>query len=280
MKHRNRNLALWLCSCFLLPHSVARAQISFLAALSRPANVVGQTARPNATSPITVPAGTHLLMKLTCPLHTTSATAGSGVHLETSSPVIADDRIAIPEKTHVFGVGEKNRRPGRMHGRARLRMRFTQFILPDDRVLAISGNLQSLPGSAEHRTTDEQGTLEPVDQIDGDVYTVASTTGLGVLIGSIGHIGIGVGPGAAIGFGLGLAKVLFTRGDAISLRTGTEIEMVLQRPLIVETHSTETMSTEAHYESTHEETDPLVSALGNPARIGRNGTDVRCSICE
>ena len=218
--------------------------------LNRPSSVAEKSAETNTSGSITIPAGTHLLMKLSRPLHTTSATAGSGVYLETSSPVIADDRIAIPENTRVIGVVEKSRRPGRTHGRARLRLRFTEFILPDDRVLTISGNLQSLPGSAEYRASDEQGTLEPVDQIDGDVYTVASTTGLGVLVGSIGHIGIGVGPGAAIGFGLGLAKVLFTRGDEISLRAGTDIEMVLQRPLIVETHSIETPSTEAHYEST------------------------------
>ena len=49
-----------------------------------------------------------------------------------------------------------------------------------------------------------------------------------------GHVGIGVGPGAAIGAGLGLAKVLFTRGDAISMPEGTRVEMVLQKPLVME----------------------------------------------
>ena len=86
-------------------------------------------------------------------------------------------------------------------------------------------------GSGKKRTIDDEGTLEPVDQIDGDVYTVAKTTGAGILIGSISHIGIGVGPGAMMGAGLGLAKVLFTRGDELSLPVGTQVEMVLQRPL-------------------------------------------------
>ena len=264
MKHSNRTLALWLSSCFLLSHGVAQAQ----------------SVQPSTTTPITIPAGTHMLMKLTRPLHTTSATPGSGVYLETSVPVIADERIAIPEKTRAFGFVEKSRRPGRSHGRARLRMRLTQFILPDDRVVAIAGSLQSLPGSAENRSTDEQGTLEPVDQIDGDVYTVAVTTGLGVLAGSISHIGIGVGPGAVIGFGLGLAKVLFTRGDEISLPVGTEIEMVLQHPLTIEMHPME-----AHHDSTIEDAAPGRFTLDhtgfdNAGRVGRNGTISRCEICE
>jgi len=76
-----------------------------------------------------------------------------------------------------------------------------------------------------------------VDQIDADVYTAAQTTGAGVLVGSIHHVGIGVGQGALIGAGLGLAKVRFTRGDEISLPAGTWVEMVLQRPLTVQATS-------------------------------------------
>ena len=295
MKHNTRTLALWLISSFSLPHGVTLAQSSFVAALSPPSNVAAQTAQPNTTTQLTIPAGTHVLMKLTRPLHTTSATPGAGVYLEISAPVIADDRIAIPEKTRVFGFIEKSRRPGRTHGRARLRMRFTQFILPDDRVLTISGNLQSLPGSAEHRTTDEQGTLEPVDQIDGEVYTVAVTTGLGVLAGSISHMGIGVGPGAAIGLGLGLAKALFTRGDEIFLPIGTEIEMVLQHPLTIDTHPMEAHHDSANHgsidhdpaenDSTIEDSAPRhfaleTAALDNAGGVARNRTINRCEICE
>jgi hypothetical protein len=98
----------------------------------------------------------------------------------------------------------------------------------------VVGSLQSLPGSSRNRTVNNEGTLEPVDQIDADVYTVAKATGAGVLVGSIRHVGIGVGQGALIGAGLGLAKVLFTRGDEISLPVGTRVEMVLQRPLTVQ----------------------------------------------
>ena len=43
---------------------------------------------PFLRTTLTVPAGTHVLMCLTSPLHTTSARTGSGVYLETSGPVI------------------------------------------------------------------------------------------------------------------------------------------------------------------------------------------------
>lgn len=111
-----------------------------------------------------------------------------------------------------------------------MRLKFTQLILPDNRVLSVVGNLQSLPGSTRNRTSNKEGTLEPVDQIDADVYTVVKTMGAGFLVGSLSHAGLaGVGYGALIG-GAGLAKVLFTRGDEISLPVGTRVEMVLHHP--------------------------------------------------
>jgi hypothetical protein len=198
------------------------------------------TTRTTETNPevITIPAGTHLLMKVISPLHTTSSTPGSGVYLETAFPVVANDRVVIPEHTRVMGVVADERRPGRIHGRAQMRLKFTQMILPNDRELSIAGNLQSLPGSNKTRTVNHEGMIEPVDQIDADVYTVAKTTGVGVLGGAISHTGpAGIGYGALIGGGLGLAKVLFTRGDEISLPVGARVEMVLQRPLTVQTAS-------------------------------------------
>src|SRR5260370_1264829 len=226
MKHVNQNRALFLTCCLLVLARWSAAQ----------AGLVTDTNRTSEPKPevITIPAGTHLLMKLISPLHTTSSTPGSGVYLETVFPVVENSRVVIPEHTRVMGVVTDERRPGRVQGRAQMRLKFTQLILPDNRELSVVGSLQSLPGSRTNRTVNKEGTLEPVDQIDADVYTVAKTTGAGVLVGSIRHVGIGVGQGALIGAGLGLAKVLFTRGDEISLPVGTRVEMVLQRPLTVQ----------------------------------------------
>lgn len=222
-----------LCLACCLPNTPgAIAQVSFLSAIREPRVL----APKELTPPVTIPAGTHFVLRLTSPVHTTSATPGAGVYLETELPVIAGHQVIIPEHTRVQGVVEHARRPGRVRGRARLRMRFTEFILPDNRVYEIAARLQSLPGSASERSVDQEGTLEPVDQLDEDVYLIAGSSGIGVLFGSIRHAGIGVGRGAAIGAGLGLAKVLFTRGDDISLPVGTRVEMVLQQPLAMEVH--------------------------------------------
>lgn len=226
MKHINQSPLLLLTCCLLALARWCAAQSGLLTDTNR-----ASEPKPEA---ITIPAGTHLLMKLISPLHTTSSTPGSGVYLETAFPVVENSRVVIPEHTRVMGVVADEHRPGRVQGRAQLRLKFTQLILPDNRELSVVGSLQSLPGSSRNRTVNNEGTLEPVDQIDADVYTVAKATGAGVLVGSIRHVGIGVGQGALIGAGLGLAKVLFTRGDEISLPVGTRVEMVLQGPLTVQ----------------------------------------------
>lgn len=68
MNHRNRTLALWLSSCLLIPSGTAAAQMSFLASLSHADNPLLSPAKPDSAASITIPAGTHLPMKLTSPL--------------------------------------------------------------------------------------------------------------------------------------------------------------------------------------------------------------------
>jgi hypothetical protein len=262
MTHVNQTRAL-LLSCFLFVAThLSAVQFGFLATMNRATQAPTPAGEPAVTEakpePITLPAGTHLLMKLISPLHTTSSTPGSGVYLETAFPVVANSRVVIPEHTRVMGVVSDERRPGRVQGRARMQLRFTQLILPDNRELSIVGNLQSLPGSDKNRTNHE-GTLEPVDQIDADVYTVVKTTGAGLLIGSLSHSGLaGVGYGALIGGGAGLAKVLFTRGDEISLPVGTKVEMVLQRPLTVQPASRSALAVDCSQDPARDSDRPSI----------------------
>jgi hypothetical protein len=246
MRHLRRTRTLLLSWSLLAIAPWSAAQVGFLAALNRTSRmdtpVSEATGSEPGPDPITIPAGTHLLMKLISPLHTTSSTPGSGVYLETAFPVVENSRVVIPQHTRVMGVVAGERRPGRVQGRAQMRLKFTQLILPDNRALSVVGNLQSLPGSNKNRTNNE-GTLEPVDQIDADVYTIVKTTGAGLLVGSLSHAGLaGVGYGALIGGGVGLAKLLFTRGDEISLPVGTRVEMVLQHPLTVQPASQSTLA--------------------------------------
>jgi hypothetical protein len=193
-----------------------------------------QVATTTAPSTVTIPAGTRVLMVLKSPLHTTSGTAGSGLYLETLYPIVQGNRVVIPAHTQVQGVVEANKRPGHINRVSEFRFRFTTLIFPNNAVAPIDGVLQSIPGAKNIRTHDKDGTLKPVDQTEKVVTPAAAGAVGGAIVGAHRGFGIGLLPGAGLGAALGLGAVLLKRGDAISLPSGTNIEMILQAPLALE----------------------------------------------
>lgn len=183
---------------------------------------------------ITIPAGSRLLVTLVSPLHTTSATPGSGIYSQTAVALVQDNRVVIPSRAQVQGVVEAEQRPGRVKGKAQFLLHFTTLIFPNNYVVPIDGALQSIPGSAKLRPRGERATVEPVDQIDKDVASVVKPSLVGGALGSIHSLGPGTFIGAGAGALAGLAKVLFSRGDEIRLPAGTMVEIVLQRPITLD----------------------------------------------
>jgi len=194
-----------------------------------------QSAAGEETPPtsITIPAGTTVLTSLRSPLHTVSARTGSGLYLETTRDVIQQNHLVIPARTFVQGVVEKQARPGRARGRGQLQFHLTSLILPDNYTVSIAGSLQSLPGSRLYESANREGAIQPVDQIDKDAATILSGVAAGAALGALSRGGFGAGIGALIGAGFGAGKVLFKRGDDISLPVGTPVEMVLDRSVTI-----------------------------------------------
>lgn len=194
----------------------------------------GATASTPIAACITVPAGTHVLMKLQSPLHTTSGTEGSGVYLETLYPVILGDHIVVPAHSHVQGVVERNQRAGHLERTSEFKFHFTSIIFPNNHVAAIDGVLLSIPGSKNTRSTNRDGTIHTVDQTEQVVIPAAGGGAAGAILGSVRRTGVGTFVGAGLGAGLGLMTALIKRGDDINLPTGTNVEMMLRSPLTLE----------------------------------------------
>lgn len=194
--------------------------------------IAAETQPLSATT--TLPAGTCVMMQLVSPLHTESAVEDSGVYLETSFPVIYDNRVVIPAGTSVQGVVTAEKRAGHFNRVAEFRMRFTTLVFANNYTAAIDGTLQSIPGSDSVRLDKKQGRIQRVDQGDKALLPIAGGAVLGGLAGSVRRTGLGSWPGgAAAGAALGTGAVLITRGDPIHLAEGTKIEMVLATPLAI-----------------------------------------------
>jgi hypothetical protein len=189
----------------------------------------------------TVPAGTKILLQLRSGINTKSARVGDGVYLASTFPVVVGNRVMIPTGVYVQGTVDRVARAGRVKGKAQLDMHFTSIIFPNGTVVEIPGMVNSLPGARKQQVkNDGEGTIEQ----DGDKGRNAGKTAeiaipTGGTIGSIGGLASDHPlAGGLAGVGAGLATVgivsLFTRGADVNIDTGTQVEMVLQRPLILE----------------------------------------------
>ncbi len=199
-------------------------------------------AQPSAVAApktFTVPAGTKVLLSLKSAINTKTAQQGDGVYMVSSFPVVGSSRIMIPVGVYVQGVVDRVQRPGRVKGRAQLDLHFTTMIFPNGQVVEVPGVLNSLPGSDGAKVKDSEGTVEQAGNKGRDVANVLKGAAIGAEGGVIGgaasgDIAKGVGYGSLAGAAAGTIYTLFTRGNDIVIPSGTSVEMVLQRPLVLQ----------------------------------------------
>lgn len=194
-----------------------------------------------APNTYTVPAGTKVLLQLKSSINTRSAKPGDGVYLSSTFPVVVGSRVMIPVGVYVQGVVDNVQRAGRVKGKAQLDMHFTSIIFPNGSVVEIPGVVDALPGAKKQTVKDDQeGTIQQdadKGRNAGEVAKIAIPTG--ATVGSISGIPSGHPlAGGLIGLGAGLATAgivsLFTRGADVNIDAGSQVEMVLQRPLILQ----------------------------------------------
>jgi hypothetical protein len=200
------------------------------------------TPTPAAETPsqtFTVPAGTKVLLSLKSGINTKTAQQGDGVYLVSSFPVVGGSRVMIPVGVYVQGVVDHVVRPGRVKGRAQIDLHFTTMIFPNGSVVEVPGVLNSLPGSDGPKVKDSEGTVEQAGNKGHDVGNIAKGAAIGAGAGVFGGAATGdvarnVGYGSLAGAAAGTLYTLFTRGNDIVIPSGTSVEMVLQRPLVLQ----------------------------------------------
>jgi hypothetical protein len=214
-------------------------------AASQPATAAQAEPAATASAPApptyTVPAGTKVLLELRSALDTRSAKPGDGVYLASTFPVVVGSRVLIPAGVYVQGVVDSVHRAGRVHGKAQLDMHFTSMIFPNGSVVEIPGMVDDLPGAKDQSVKkDGEGTIEQNSDKGRHAATVAEVgMPTGGTVGAISGAASGHPlAGGLIGLGAGAAAAgivsLFTRGADVSIPQGTQVEMLLQRPLILQ----------------------------------------------
>lgn len=199
-------------------------------------------AAPAAPRTFTVPAGTKVLLELRSAVNTKSAKPGDGVYLASTFPVVVGNRVLIPAGVYVQGVIDNVVHPGRIHGDTQLNMHFTSMIFPNGSVVEIPGMVNSLPGAQNQTVNGDEGTIQQKggsNKASNAEKAAEISVPTGATIGSIGGLGAGHPlAGGLEGAGAGLAAAgivaLLTHKADINIPSGTQVEMVIQRPLILE----------------------------------------------
>lgn len=206
-------------------------------------------------SNITIPAGTHLALVLTQPVQTRYIRRGDDIYAQVTSPVDADNQVAIPPGTFVQGMVDKIQRHA---GRGELRLQSMSITFPDGYVTPISGPIVL-------ETTGGYAIKDPGSKRSaGAIVLPLAGIGIGALIGhSVGtsqstltsSIPAGCNPaqfgcltssmpisgskgndaaiGASIGGGAGaIASIMLLVGSHhFYLDAGSPVQMTLQEPV-------------------------------------------------
>jgi type IV secretion system protein VirB10 len=233
----------------LLPFAllVSFAAAAPIAAQESPNNPPQATPAPPATATtpsstsekIIVPIGTRLPLLLRNGINTRTAKQGDSVYFETLYPIAVNNRIAIPMGSFVRGEILEVKRPGRLKGRGEFRIAIEQMTFPNGYTIELKASPNSVDRDGREGV-DAEGKIKGPSSAGRDTAMVLLATGggayLGTLVGAItnGAPGRGalIGGGAA---GLGtLIAVLATRGPEAELPRGTTLDIVFDRPLILD----------------------------------------------
>lgn len=199
-------------------------------------SVTAKSVAPEPADAFVIAAGTQIPLELQSAVTTRTAYVGMPIYCRTLYPVTLKDRMVIPVGSWVKGTVTQVARPGHVHGKAKLGLRFDSLILPSGVSKDISGVLAGFAGNGKQGFKRQEGQIIGQGTKGKDVETVLISGAEGAGIGSVagisgGHSGAGAATGGTIGALGGLVWVLATRGKEIVLPAGTDFQLETTRSI-------------------------------------------------
>lgn len=188
---------------------------------------------PRVEGPVTLPAGTTMLLQLNDYLTTRMSQRGDPFTAVMTRDVFVGNALAIPQGTIIEGTVGRVERPGRVKGKAEMNLRFERVKFKTGQVIPLSATLSGV-GQDRGKIADREGTYQGKDSHGTDTAVIAGGAGAGTVVGVIAGGGKGAGIGAVVGGLVGLAGVLSTRGEEIELPKGILLEIMLDQELKIE----------------------------------------------
>src|SRR6266700_1534146 len=169
---------------------------------------------------LTIPAGTILVTRINEFLSTERNKIGDQFTAVLENPLVVNGWVVARRGQTIVGKVKEVRKAGRVKGTSELGVELIDLSIVDGRQLPILTELWKSSGGTSHGQ---------------DAATVATTTGLGALIGAAADWGTGAAIGAGAGAAAGIGAVLLTRGRPTVLEPEEQLSFRLVDPVTVDT---------------------------------------------
>ena len=180
---------------------------------------LAQPAQP-VPGTLTVPAGTILLIRINDYLSSGRNQIGDQFTAVLENPLVVNGWVVARRGQMIVGHVKDVRKAGRIKGTSELGVELTDLTVVDGRQVPILTELWKGSGGTSHGQ---------------DAATVATTTGLGALIGAAADWGEGAAIGAGAGAAAGIGAVLLTRGRPTVLHPEEQLSFRLVDPVRIDT---------------------------------------------
>jgi hypothetical protein len=187
---------------------------------------------------LTIPAGSTITARLTTTLSTGANEEGDPFTARVIDPVFDGGIEVIPAGSTVEGRVTFEKEPGRVKGRAEMRLLAQTITTPDDNATySIVAGLNDAEGAEGSKVKDEEGTIRGPGKSKKRAAVEAGVgaavgAGVGAVAGgavSPGGSGKGALYGLVIGGVAGLIHSIHKKGKDVILPQGTELTFVIQR---------------------------------------------------
>ena len=170
--------------------------------------------RPDAYNPGTVPAGTHLLIRMIDGVDSQTNHVGDRFRASLESDLVVDGVVLAPKGTDIYGRLANAQEAGHLTGKAQLKLELTDISLRGQMQPIVTGDYE-VAGKGRGENTAEK---------------TAGGAALGAIIGAIAGGGKGAAVGAAVGGGAGATVNIVTSGEQVRVPSETVLDFRLEQP--------------------------------------------------
>ena len=206
-------------------HMKSRMMVLILALLAAPA-LLGASDLPKPDLPV----GTRVSVQLISTLSSSADRAGDTFTAKVQDPIFAKGMEVVPAGSTLRGHVTFVKPPGRVKGKAEMRLVADAIVLQDGHEYTFSGQLTDDPGSSV-KVNGSEGTIEGKGK---SKTQAAKESGIGAAagagVGGLSAGGTGALYGAGIGAVAGLIHTLAKHHKDVVLQPGTELTFVLTSP--------------------------------------------------